>query len=375
MTVKYCPEKHLILKDFAHLRRMTALEWEQLLVRVPKEAYDPKEADRRLKLFKVQLPHFPPVRRRSLAMVFGRDNPWREHPWRGVVWACNRSWWANRECTRIAVDIVPDIDQPHRIAYQWRVPQFDPKLHIPARAWCKLNNVHMMDYCRVVVEGDLRKLIVDTVNPFYIEERKVGSYSPTRRCIPRKRLHLFEQAFGLEGSQLPEIPKWPNHDYGKLQKTITIPKAPKATEIEEMIESSKIRALLKKRLNSSPGRFWRRRVYYFGDQLSDKAMYYPKREEVEKLLAADPTDKRSYVRDSGGKNYDCDDFALCLKAAASLKGINSCGIIWGDHHAWNFFVIKGDNGPEFLFVEPQTDAEIEEMSGDYSIRKRCSVYL
>ena len=49
-----------------------------------------------------------------------------------------------------------------------------------------------------------------------------------------------------------------------------------------------------------------------------------------------------YVLDKGNRNYDCENFAEKLRCDLQNKhGINGVGIIWGDGHAWNFFVING----------------------------------
>ena len=374
---KYDPAKHLLVDNYAHKRRMDRKETDRLVRETTLYGYDPESSTRRIEFFKVKLPEFPPVRRVPLAISFGGDDPWKVSPWEGVKLACRRSWWTNRELSRIAGEIVPNIRMPKRIAYQWRVKLFCPKKHIPIKQWCKLNDIDIVDFYKA-----LRKeshslgphLIIETVNPYRLEEKR-GSYAPTSECIPRQYLFLAEKLCGLKESKLPDIPEWPGYDYDSPEPRICLPKIKIDTEVYKMIASHEVKAALKKRVNQSPGRFWRRRVHYFGDNLSDKAMYCPPKKEIEQFLKDDPSDMRSYVKDEGRKNYDCDDFALALKTAASKKGINSCGIIWGDFHAWNFFVIKGSDGPEFLFIEPQTDGEILELSGDYSIRKRCAVYL
>ena len=99
------------------------------------------------------------------------------------------------------------------------------------------------------------------------------------------------------------------------------------------------------------------------------------KEALWEFLKRDNTNKKTYVKDIGGRNFDCDDFSVLLRAALSRHGVNACGIIWGDVHAWNFFILVGDEGPEVIFIEPQTDGEVKQLAGQYSIERRCDIYL
>ena len=57
-------------------------------------------------------------------------------------------------------------------------------------------------------------------------------------------------------------------------------------------------------------------------------------------------------------------------------GVNGVGIIWGDGHAWNFFIVAtGTDTPEILMVEPQTDAVVDGLAGQYAISRRCEILL
>ena len=56
-------------------------------------------------------------------------------------------------------------------------------------------------------------------------------------------------------------------------------------------------------------------------------------------------------------------------------GYNCCAVIAGDVHAFNAFIVVGQHGPEVAFVEPQTDGLVSELSGEYSVDRRCEVIL
>ena len=120
----------------------------------------------------------------------------------------------------------------------------------------------------------------------------------------------------------------------------------------------------------------------FGGQTSDRMIVSIRKDAMIDFLKSDPTDKMSYVEDRGDRNYDCDNFADTLRNSINRKyGLNCVGIIWGDTHAWNFFVVNGvvenslDSGPRIFFVEPQDDRIIDDLTGGYSIDRRCEVYL
>ena len=119
-----------------------------------------------------------------------------------------------------------------------------------------------------------------------------------------------------------------------------------------------------------------RRFDLFGGQLSDSRIVAVSEQAMRDFLRADPTDRGVYVGDEGKRNYDCDNFADTLRNALNRKhGLNCIGIIWGDGHAWNFFVVNAGATPKIVFVEPQDDMIVEELSGPYAVKKRCAIYL
>ena len=97
---------------------------------------------------------------------------------------------------------------------------------------------------------------------------------------------------------------------------------------------------------------------------------------MEAFLRGNKTNRNKYVNDAGGRNYDCDNFSEQLRVDLQREyGINGVGIIWGDVHAWNFFVIATDNGIEIKMIEPQSDMHVTDLIGKYGVQKRCAVLL
>ena len=104
--------------------------------------------------------------------------------------------------------------------------------------------------------------------------------------------------------------------------------------------------------------------------MSDSNYELYKREDYERFLSADLTNRRKYVKESN----DCDDFAKVLLGEqikwtsvnethrSSVFGI-AYGIIKGNSHAVNFFI---DDNKKIWYVEPQTD-EIFTLSSEDSI--------
>lgn len=114
----------------------------------------------------------------------------------------------------------------------------------------------------------------------------------------------------------------------------------------------------------------------FGRQASDSAVVALAKESAMKFISEDAVDRRTYVLDTGGRNYDCDNFAESLRChLVERHGVNSIGVIWGDRHAWNFVVTAGADGPEILMVEPQNDQVVTAGSGIYSMDRRCELLL
>ena len=114
----------------------------------------------------------------------------------------------------------------------------------------------------------------------------------------------------------------------------------------------------------------------FGRSASDSAFVALTRTSVDSFLALNRVDNEQYVLDRGNRNFDCENFSEQLRADLQTKyGVNGVGVIWGDGHAFNFFVVAGGDEPEILMVEPQTDAKVDTLEGNYSVEHRCEVLL
>ena len=118
-------------------------------------------------------------------------------------------------------------------------------------------------------------------------------------------------------------------------------------------------------------------IRFFGRSPSDSAFVALTRRGIDMYLAENDADRMQYVTDAGGRNYDCENFAEQLRCGLQTKyGVNGVGIIWGDGHAWNFFIVAtGTDTPEILMVEPQTDAVVDGLAGQYAISRRCEILL
>ena len=138
-------------------------------------------------------------------------------------------------------------------------------------------------------------------------------------------------------------------------------------------------------------------VSLFGRSASDSAVVALTREGLERFLLDDLSDRDRYVADTGGRNYDCENFAERLRVNLAAKhGVNGCMVVWGDGHAFNAFAVVSeaaegtseaaegkreaaegtrDDGPEIVLVEPQTDEVVTELTGMYSVERRAEVLL
>lgn len=424
----YDPERHLLLRDQAHKRRIHEEgEFAEYLRRVVEPSDDLREPGTRMEIFDVEVPGWPPAPRSPLAIIFGGDDPFADKPWRGRQPAVERDWWTDRATFRIARRMVPPARNfdPDRLAYQWQVPVFDPARHVVMRYWCNEHGVDLASFLRKgVPRAGLR--LFETTNPRVREERESGSYSPTRRCFSLTDLPVACRAAGLEAPApgpnpapeptplLDEIVRaigrldrddsslWTRRGPPRVRaieallgRQITSAERDAAWRIAKrgpvpapvpepiphegggrsvsdgVLEVSPDEAVAA--LRSALGRGFR----LFGGQTADRRILAMRRPALDRWLADDPTSQAVYVHEKRGRHYDCDDFALTLKSAlAQSTGINGCAIVWGDGHAWcAFFVHDGSGMVEAVMVEPQTDALVGALEGPYSVKRRCEVYL
>ena len=409
----YDPEKHILLCDVAHERRIDSKtdEYQEYIENVRNYSYRVADNDARMKLFKVKLPEWPPVKRTPLQLLFGIGadgqplGPFAKKPWTGLQWAVDRNFWTQKATFVIAKKMVPFEENfaPKRMAYQWQCPVFNPKKHVIVRYWCRDNGVDIVRFLRDFMDENPDFHIFEVTNPEVKEELKAKrGYGPTRRAFLIDELDLVENYFGIRESVLPEetteslsiLPEIPEPKPQPKPKTIEqtppplivpkiIPDDLEQTDeqLDSIVETISITENLivytpfevKQALQEKLGREFR----LFGGQTSDSKVVAITEPAMYEFLQSDDTDKQTYVLDDGARNYDCDNFADTLRNALQRNyGINCIGIVWGDKHAWNFFVVSGSKtGPRIIFVEPQNDQVVEKLEGAYSVNKRCEIYL
>ena len=499
--------RHVLLADEAHKGRIhTTAELAEYTRRV-------KEAG--VVLFPVRMPEWPPVRKSPLSI--GGDRYKSDH-WTGEQLAADKRSRSSRVryqspsitlyfdaayCLRlISREMCGDKLDPHRLAYQWKAPVFDPSIHLNLRGWCEENEVDLPDFYLKFLpqlkKSVDREIVFQVTNPAAAEQKRTqGSYSPTVRVVhvrDRKILERFlgeTQRYTYSADQTvtwqrslddtrwearrqvaPQRQRWMTHrswinraigdgawteadrdpveghafgpfmelhDDGRLclwvykralpflaDNPLLINGVAVTVELEQegnvcrmgaSIDPKQVKALLKHKLRPEappeppdPRKVEERReieeaivteavrqdkeVYtpgevtqalrgalgrdfrFFGGQTSDSRIVALTSKALRMFLGSDPIDKKTYVLDDGGRNYDCDNFAEGLRCSLiSQFGINGVGVVWGDRHAWNLFVLVGARGPRIVFVEPQTDEFVEDLSGQYSVERRCEVLL
>ena len=379
----YDREKHILLRDVAHRRCIHQDgEFDRYVRELQASGLD---------VFTVNVSEWPQVKRTPLPIIIfsisvdGSGNggssmggPTADMTWEGEHLAVERNWFNKRATWDMAKEMAPSRFEPaHRVAYAWQVAEFDPDEHVVIRYWCREHNVSIVNFWLGFypqVEDELT--IVETTNPELAGELARGSYSPTRRSMLRSQLYLARNYF-LGTDEQPPDPAQPDgnsapapqpravHDSDEDDEEEvqwTIHQGSRAYEAHEVVAA----------LEAAVGR----NVRLFSGTTMDSQIVAISRESVARYLAGNDIDKRQYVRDSGGRNYDCDDFALSLRNALIRDhGYNCCAVIAGDVHAFNAFILAGDHGPEVAFVEPQTDGLVTELAGDYSVDRRCEVII
>ena len=389
--MQFDSEKHFLLWDMAHRRCIhQEAEFQSFLGKVREAGYEP---------FEVEVPDWPPALRTPLPIIVmrlnldGGDSDWQPqggptaqtaYAWHGTHLALEKDWHTERKVRKITKEMVPAWDSPlHRVAYAWGVPEYDPREHRVIRYWCRDNNVNIVDFWSNFFPTVEEKLdIVETANPTIYEEQAEGSYSPTRRCVRRSQLYLLRNHF-LGANEEPPAP-----DPESQKEEIIAPQPqpqprfihddPKA-EVDAPVEwkpFEKTTAYPTHEAIAALEVALGRDVRPFSGTGLDSHVVAISEEDMTRFLTENPVDKRHYIRDDGGRNFDCDDFALTLRAALIRDcGYNCCAVIAGDVHAWCAFILTGLNGPKIAFVEPQTDGLVTDFSGQYAVDRRCEVII
>ena len=361
MSVIYNVNDHILLRDMAHQRCIYEdEEFERYVALVMENEYMPGDPQARMVPFEVEVSEWPPAHRTPLALLFGiggkPQGPFTGMDWLGVHLAVERNFWTDRALYKIAKSMVGDEEMnkaPYRQAYMWQVEEFDPARHVVIRWLLEEHDIDIAHFWEMIYPTRKGLIVFDTTNPRQGEEMESGSHVPYRQCIGLDQVDLL---LGREA----EV----EEDVGEVKELPPIPIQDDGTYSHEAVEEALFRVL-------------GRQPDIFGGSFSDSRIVPV--ESVSALLqflASDPTSGHVYVDDGGDRNYDCDNFADSLRVALNARaGLNSCGIVWGDSHAWNFFVVRGDNGPAIIFVEPQRDVFVDELVGAYSVERRCAIYL
>ena len=379
----YDHEDHLLLRDVAHQRCIHQnREFDAFVQRVGEAGYAP---------FEVEVPDWPPVMRTPLPIiVFGigigdggggvvHGGPTAALSWEGRQLAIERTWQSRREARGIAKDMAPSRMEPaHRIAYAWQVEEFDSETHAVIRYWCRDNQVDIVNFwLQFYPDHDGELNIVETTNPEVYAEIEKGSYSPTRRCVLRSQLYLLRNHYlgTAEGPPDDPGPDPAPRDGRPQPRAVHDGQDQEEETVRWSIHDGAVAYPFHEALAALEAALGRDARPFSGTGLDETVMAITP-EAMARYLAANPVDQRQYVRDSGGRNYDCDDFALTLRSNLIRDhGYNCCAVIAGDVHAFNAFILAGENGPEIAFVEPQTDGLVAELTGDYSVSRRCETVV
>ena len=389
MTIPtYDPEQHILLRDEAHKRCIwREREFAQFVGEVQEQG---------MPVFTVMCPDWPPVKRTPLPIIVfsiggsggsSMGGPTADMTWEGQLAAVSRDWENERKVRGIAREMAPDrMSPPQRVAYAWQVDEFDPSRHVVIRYWCRDHDVSIVDFWlgfypdhdpdRLDLHGqppDAPIEVINTTNPELDAERASGSYSPTRRCVLTSQLYLLRNYF-LGANEGPPEPENAHTAPAPQPRAVHDGDGDDEEVVWDIHEGAAVYSPgdVMTELAAALGRDPRP----FSGTTLDSRITAITREAMTRYLAANPVDQRQYIRDSGGRNFDCDDFAITLRSNLIRDhGYNACGVVAGDVHAWCFFVVVGEYGPEIVFIEPQTDGLVENMEGNYSVDRRCEVLL
>ncbi len=108
-------------------------------------------------------------------------------------------------------------------------------------------------------------------------------------------------------------------------------------------------------------------------RLSDKNYYLPHREDIKRIIRTNQINRRKWI----AEKFDCDDFAMLLKAAViedqwrrgKRRYPTAFGLLYGTrlkegHHAFNI-VVTSDKRVQF--IEPQNDEMFSPRTDDAGI--------
>ena len=100
-------------------------------------------------------------------------------------------------------------------------------------------------------------------------------------------------------------------------------------------------------------------------RLPDAKYYVPSRDMLDRILRETKVDEVEWVKDK----EDCEDIARLFVQRCNDIGINSVGRVmaWSGGHAFCVAIVQDGTSVDFVFLEPQTDEIITDMSDMYDI--------
>ena len=398
MPELYNPADHILLRDAAHQscihQEAEVREYiDRVLARLPAEVEGWSGGGDKIAVheYEVEIPDWPIALRTPLPIIVfsigddgsgsGMGGPTARMAWEGIQPAIDRAWISERLTRRVGREMVPDTHVPeHRVGYAWQVKVFDPARDVVIRYWCRSNGVSIVDFWVQFYPGVEDTLeVFETTNPEMVQEKSQGSYSPTRRSIRQDQLYLLRNHYlGVDEEQpVPVDPESEPRSQPQPQPR-PVHDDTGADQDQEVVWSihdgvqTYTGAQVLEALTEAVGVY----VRPFTGIFLDMAITATTSVGLFRYLASNPVSSRQYVRDDGGRNYDCDDFAFNLRTDLIRDhGYNSCLVIGGDVHAFCAFVVAGSDKPGIVFIEPQTDGIVTELSGMYSVVERCEAIL
>ena len=300
-----------------------------------------------------------------------------------------------------------------RLAYKWQVVPFEHGRHIAIMQWLDENGLDRLEWLNEFYPAVVKQLgfdpVFDTTNPNAAQEQEdAGSYQAVIRAINESDIGPVLEAYKNKDTEQEEVDRprprrkvQPKPRRKRPTIIDTEPPAPNFTPPQPPPRSPAVVAKAQTYLNrqvvnvlahSFEGNLPR----IFGNAFADSAIVAMTIEGLAAYLSWSDLDQQAYIKDTGGRNYVCDDFSMSLKAdSARHFGLNCVGIVWGNNHAWCFVVIVGKDGPQIVFVEPQIasyryrdasaeefiaeilerDKQIRKFQAAYDTSRRCEVML
>ena len=183
-------DKHILLRDQAHKRRLTPEEY---------PAFEAALIEEGVSIMTVECPEWPPVPKSLLVLMFGGDAPFEGEHWTGEQPAIDASdYLARRTVTKIGREMAGPALSSKRMAYAWQVPEYDPARHILMRQWLADNAVDIVDFLRQFIPKMRKELgrdpLFEVANPHAQAESEAGGgYSPTRRALAVEDLPILQR--------------------------------------------------------------------------------------------------------------------------------------------------------------------------------------